>query len=228
MGNYKRGLDEKEGQKTLLHFERKDALLVCQTNACWSVNKLSSEKKSKTLTPDTVVVRVPPATVSEMDIFKFSITTPNSDKKDKDYECEAATLNEMQEWVSALQVAATGTGGATQHKTSTDPANTLTCAVPAGPIDEAHLDGPVNLMSYAWFHGTMSSDEAFKILETLPVGAYLVRVSKSRPASFVVSYVADADKVIHVVWEWDTQLGWTADGQPNGFDTVPEIWRFTV
>ena len=37
--------------------------------------------------------------------------------------------------------------------------------------------------------------QAFKVLETLPVGAYLVRVSAQRPACFVVSYVADNDKV---------------------------------
>lgn len=97
-------------------------------------------------------------------------------------------------------------------------------------------------MSYAWFHGTLSSDEvsglflliaqilfffffwqalkrnawalqAFKILEVQPVGAYLVRVSTQRPACFVVSYVADHDKVIHVVWEWNDVVGWKADGQ---------------
>jgi hypothetical protein len=89
--------------------------------------------------------------------------------------------------------------------------------------DPNFYDGDTNLMSYAWFHGTMSSDEAFRVLETQPVGAYLVRVSAQRPACFVISFVADSDKVIHVVWEWNDTLGWTAEGRPDGFDTIKDI-----
>lgn len=57
----------------------------------------------------------------------------------------------------------------------------------------------------------------------MPVGAYLVRVSAQRPRCFVVSYVADDDKVIHVVWEWNDQVGWKADGQTDGFNTILEM-----
>jgi hypothetical protein len=108
----------------------------------------------------------------------------------------------------------------------------LTSALPAEQVmafdaqlqeDPNFYDGETNLMAYGWFHGTMSSDEAFKILETQPLGAYLVRVSAQRPASFVISYVADNDKVIHVVWEWNDERGWVADGRADGFDTIKAI-----
>jgi hypothetical protein len=115
-----------------------------------------------------------------------------------------------------------GAGGPT-YMTSPMPADQLTAFNAALLEDPNFYDGDTNLMTYAWFHGTMSSDEAFRVLETQPVGAYLVRVSAQRPACFVISFVADSDKVIHVVWEWNDTLGWTAEGRPDGFDTIKDI-----
>jgi hypothetical protein len=183
----------------------------------------------------------------------YALSVESSVKKEKKYICIAQSHADLMHWIAVLSEAAkadgtgglgsgggssgggaasttiAGSGGAgggnsgPTYITSPLPADQLTAFNPQMLEDPNFYDGDTNLMSFAWFHGTMSSDEAFRVLETQPVGAYLVRVSAQRPACFVISFVADSDKVIHVVWEWNDTLGWTAEGRPDGFDTVKDI-----
>eukprot|EP01108_Squamamoeba_japonica_P001402 TRINITY_DN1594_c0_g1_i1.p1 TRINITY_DN1594_c0_g1~~TRINITY_DN1594_c0_g1_i1.p1 ORF type:complete len:303 (-),score=51.21 TRINITY_DN1594_c0_g1_i1:62-859(-) len=197
-------------------------------------------QNSRVLTPSTVIERVQPKSVDDLHSFTLSISSPA--KKEKNYTCMAPTLAELEHWLTVLKEAAEGrssaSGGAGAYSlsaqmaapgqpavylTSTVSPDMVIAIVPEGPPDPSYFDGETNLMCFGWFHGLMTSDQAFAILETQPVGAYLVRVSAGRPASFVVSYVADDDRVIHVVWEWNDQVGWTAEGQSEGFDTVKDI-----
>jgi hypothetical protein len=72
-------------------------------------------------------------------------------------------------------------------------------AASSGPVDPNYIDIAGNdLSKFDWFHGKMSSAEAFKLLQHEAKGAFLVRCS-SRPGHFVVSWVQEPNNIIHTL-----------------------------
>jgi hypothetical protein len=69
----------------------------------------------------------------------------------------------------------------------------------SGPVDPNYIDIAGNdLSKFDWFHGKISSAEAYALLKNEAKGAFLVRCS-SRPGHFVVSWVQEANNIIHTL-----------------------------
>jgi hypothetical protein len=72
-------------------------------------------------------------------------------------------------------------------------------AASGAPVDPNYIDIAGNdLSKFDWFHGKLSSAEAFKLLQHEAKGAFLVRCS-SRPGHFVVSWVQEPNNIIHTL-----------------------------
>eukprot|EP00019_Armaparvus_languidus_P012195 CAMPEP_0168587994 /NCGR_PEP_ID=MMETSP0420-20121227/5192_1 /TAXON_ID=498008 /ORGANISM="Pessonella sp." /LENGTH=1047 /DNA_ID=CAMNT_0008623345 /DNA_START=22 /DNA_END=3161 /DNA_ORIENTATION=- len=68
---------------------------------------------------------------------------------------------------------------------------------------QMHTDGEFDLKTFEWYHGPMSSSEAFTLLAPLSEGSFLVRLSTKQEDSYVVSYKSASNqsksRILHVL-----------------------------
>jgi len=86
-----------------------------------------------------------------------------------------------------------------------------------------YFDGDIDLTEFDWFHGTLSSQEAYTLLQTEPMGTFLVRNS-SRAGCFVVSWVSNDDGlIIHTLVTPRSGGGYDIEGDRRSYPSVPGI-----
>jgi hypothetical protein len=79
-----------------------------------------------------------------------------------------------------------------------------------------------DLRKYEWFHGGLSSVDAFSLLADERVGAFLVRCS-SRPRCFVVSWVQSRALVIHTLIEPTPKRRYRVEGDNKEYKSIAKI-----
>ena len=76
---------------------------------------------------------------------------------------------------------------------------------------------------FEWFHGKISSGDAYKLLANEPKGAYLVRCS-SRSGNYVVSWVSNNEaQVIHTLVTPRPGGGYDVEGDKKSYDSIEHI-----
>jgi hypothetical protein len=96
---------------------------------------------------------------------------------------------------------------------------------PAGAASAEYMDGKIDLRAYPWYHGEMSAQDAFDLLQGKPEGAFLVRYSVNNPGGFVITYVSKADGILmHLLVKREPQ-GLMPTAGPKHFPDMVELLR---
>lgn len=98
-------------------------------------------------------------------------------------------------------------------ETTENPEELSRVAVLAFGRDMQHTDSLTahDLRGFAWYHGSLSADDAFAMLRKLDKGTFLVRQS-SRPQCFTISWVRVAKTIVHTLVTPHKE-GWVMDGE---------------
>lgn len=95
----------------------------------------------------------------------------------------------------------------------------------AGGASAEYMDGKIDLRAYPWYHGEMSAQDAFDLLQGRPEGAFLVRYSVNNPGGFVITYVSKADGILmHLLVKREPQ-GLMPTGGPKHFADMVELLK---